>query len=97
MCKEKKRVSVQWNWSVVYSCDRLGLTSLAYLWERNQKELLAEMADSGVNAILIKVAAMGLGEKDLGRTIGEMYPKLLQLVNTEMEGQSGYWTYMSLL
>ncbi|KAG1223526.1 hypothetical protein G6F68_020315 [Rhizopus microsporus] len=37
------------------------------------------MADSGVNAILIKVAAMGLGEKDLGRTIGEMYPKLLQL------------------
>jgi diphthine-ammonia ligase len=74
----------------VYSCDRLGLTSLAYLWERNQKELLAEMADSGVNAILIKVAAMGLGEKDLGRTIGEMYPKLLQLVNTEMEGQSGY-------
>ncbi|KAG1058098.1 hypothetical protein G6F46_002240 [Rhizopus delemar] len=60
-------------------CDRLGLTSLAYLWERNQKELLAEMADSGVNAILIKVAAMGLGEKDLGRTIGEMYPKLLQL------------------
>lgn len=81
----------------MYSCDRLGLTSLAYLWERNQKELLAEMADSGVNAILIKVAAMGLGEKDLGRTIGEMYPKLLQLVNTEMEGQSGYWTYMSLL
>ncbi len=74
----------------MYSCDRLGLTSLAYLWERNQKELLAEMADSGVNAILIKVAAMGLGEKDLGRTIGEMYPKLLQLVNTEMEGQSGY-------
>lgn len=48
------------------------------------------MAGSGVNAILIKVAAMGLGEKDLGRTIGEMYPKLLQLVNTEMEGQSGY-------
>ncbi|CEG68476.1 Putative Diphthine--ammonia ligase [Rhizopus microsporus] len=60
-------------------CDRLGLTSFAYLWQRDQKELLAEMASSGVNAILIKVAAMGLGLNDLGKTIGEMYPKLVQL------------------
>ncbi|KAG1462904.1 hypothetical protein G6F56_005413 [Rhizopus delemar] len=60
-------------------CDRLGLTSLAYLWERDQKELLKEMADAGVHAILIKVAAMGLGHKDLGKTIGEMYPRLLIL------------------
>lgn len=40
-------------------CRRLGLTMLAYLWHRDQKELMAEMIDKGVNAIVIKVAAMG--------------------------------------
>lgn len=72
----------------IYSCDRLGLTSFAYLWQRDQKELLAEMASSGVNAILIKVAAMGLGLNDLGKTIGEMYPKLVQLVNIKRKDES---------
>ncbi|KAJ8656522.1 diphthine-ammonia ligase [Lichtheimia ornata] len=64
---------------VEHVCDRLGLKSLAYLWERDQKELLKEMADSGVQAILVKVAAMGLKASHLGRTIGEMYPLLCEL------------------
>lgn len=64
-----------------FSCERLGLTSLAYLWERNQKELLAEMVDAGVNAVLIKVAAMGLKSTHLGKTLGQMYPELCSLVN----------------
>ncbi|KAI9492458.1 hypothetical protein BDB00DRAFT_828195 [Zychaea mexicana] len=64
---------------VEHVCDRLGLKSLAYLWERDQKELLAEMADAGVQAILVKVAAMGLKPIHLGKTIGEMYPYLCEL------------------
>ncbi|KAI8098970.1 uncharacterized protein BX664DRAFT_377147 [Halteromyces radiatus] len=65
---------------VEHVCARLGLISLAYLWERNQKELLAEMVDAGVNAILIKVAAMGLKPNiHLGKTIGQMYPELCTL------------------
>lgn len=60
-------------------CDRLGLKSLAYLWERDQRELLAEMADNGVQAILVKVAAMGLKPAHLGKTIAEMYPLLCEL------------------
>ena len=32
---------------------------LAYLWHRDQRELMSEMISSGVDAILIKVAAMG--------------------------------------
>ena len=32
---------------------------LAYLWHRDQKELMAEMIEKGVNAIVIKVAAIG--------------------------------------
>lgn len=42
------------------SCYRLGLTSLAYLWGREQMDLLKEMIDSDMNCILIKVAAMGI-------------------------------------
>ena len=41
------------------SCARLGLVSLAYLWQREQDELLHEMVDNGVEAILIKISSMG--------------------------------------
>lgn len=59
-------------------CRRLGLVSLAYLWRRNQKELLQEMIASDVKAIIIKVAALGLDPKiHLGMTIREIQPHLL--------------------
>jgi diphthine-ammonia ligase len=41
-------------------CARLGLTALAYLWQRDQKELLAEMIEAGLTAVIIKVAAIGV-------------------------------------
>jgi diphthine-ammonia ligase len=40
-------------------CVRLGLTCLAFLWQRDQKELLAEMIENGLVAVVIKVAAIG--------------------------------------
>lgn len=43
----------------MHSCSRLGLTSLAYLWRRDQTELLAEMIACQVDAIVIKVASLG--------------------------------------
>src|SRR5687768_8282814 len=36
-------------------CDRLGIKMLAYLWGRDQEELLQEMIDYGIHAVLIKV------------------------------------------
>ncbi|CAI5438809.1 unnamed protein product [Caenorhabditis angaria] len=60
-------------------CRRLDLTPICYLWEREQNELLAEMVDSGLDAILIKVAAIGLNEKHLGKTLGEMAPIMKNL------------------
>ena len=62
-------------------CNRLGLTSFAYLWRRDQKELLYEMANAGVNAILIKIAAIGLKPTHLGKSIGQMYPFLCKMVS----------------
>ncbi|KAK7204281.1 hypothetical protein BZA70DRAFT_188687 [Myxozyma melibiosi] len=61
-------------------CGRLGLTCLAYLWQRDQSELLDEMISSGVNAILIKVAGIGLtADKHLGKTLAEVRPELHKL------------------
>jgi diphthine-ammonia ligase len=54
-------------------CDRLGLQMLAFLWERDQEQLLQEMIDYKIEAILIKVAAMGLiPDKHLGRSLSQM-------------------------
>ncbi|KAJ3554772.1 hypothetical protein NM688_g2937 [Phlebia brevispora] len=64
---------------VEHVCRRLSLTPLCYLWQRDQRELLAEMIDAGLEAILIKVAGVGLTTKHLGKTLGQMYPTLLKL------------------
>ncbi|KAI1285411.1 Diphthine--ammonia ligase [Halotydeus destructor] len=60
-------------------CDRLQIKMLAYLWERNQEELLQEMIDYGVKAILIKVAVIGLDKEHLGKTLSDMQSTLLKL------------------
>lgn len=36
-------------------CSRLNLKALAYLWRRDQAELLQEMIDCHIDAIIIKV------------------------------------------
>lgn len=61
-------------------CDRLGIHMLAYLWQREQKQLLDDMIQDGVDAVLIKVAAIGLDpQRHLGRTLAEMRPILHDL------------------
>lgn len=61
-------------------CTRLKLISLAYLWRRDQTELLAEMIDSQVCAIIIKVAALGLmPDRHLGKSLKEMQPHLAKM------------------
>lgn len=60
-------------------CYRLGLTCLAYLWQRDQYELMSEMCRYGLDARIIKVAAIGLDSKDLGKSIQEIFPKLIKL------------------
>ncbi|XP_010622929.2 diphthine--ammonia ligase [Fukomys damarensis] len=61
-------------------CKRLNLQPLAYLWQRNQEDLLREMIASNIQAVIIKVAAMGLDpDKHLGKSLDEMEPYLLEL------------------
>lgn len=61
-------------------CQRLSLTSLAYLWCRPQRPLLQDMIDGGIDAVLVKVAAMGLKPmQHLGKSLRHMQPILWQL------------------
>ncbi|CAK9832233.1 Diphthine--ammonia ligase [Anthophora retusa] len=60
-------------------CSRLGLFSLSYLWRREQDELLKEMIESSVNAVLIKVAALGLEPRHLGKSLSEMQSHLAKI------------------
>lgn len=53
-------------------CMRLGLLSMAPLWERDQKELLNEMVAYGIYARVIKVASSSLGKECLGMNLKEL-------------------------
>lgn len=61
------------------AASRVGLLSLAPLWRRTQAELLDEMIDAGVEAVLIKVAAIGLNHVHLGKSLVDMRPTLQKL------------------
>ncbi|EGG21287.1 endoribonuclease L-PSP domain-containing protein [Cavenderia fasciculata] len=62
-------------------CSRLGFTSFCYLWRREEDQLLRDMIDSKMGAILIKTASMGLvPSKHLMKTIDQMYP-ILKVLN----------------
>uniref|UniRef100_A0A1B6C6I9 Diphthine--ammonia ligase n=1 Tax=Clastoptera arizonana TaxID=38151 RepID=A0A1B6C6I9_9HEMI len=61
-------------------CSRLGLVALAYLWRRDQGELLQDMIDCNIDAIIIKVATLGLDPyKHLGLKISEIQPHLIKM------------------
>ena len=57
-------------------CHRLGFISLAYLWRREQRGLLGDMVENGIDAILIKTATIGLNKQDIGKSIIELHDKL---------------------
>ncbi|XP_026675302.1 diphthine--ammonia ligase isoform X2 [Ceratina calcarata] len=60
-------------------CSRLGLISLSYLWRRDQDVLFKEMIASSVNAVIIKVAALGLEPRHLGKSLSEMQSHLAKI------------------
>ena len=63
-------------------CERLGMVSLAYLWEWEPINLLNSMVEAKIDAILIKVASYGLGKKELGKGIAELKDHLFKLRET---------------
>ncbi|KFD63685.1 hypothetical protein M514_06601 [Trichuris suis] len=61
-------------------CERLDLDMLAYLWQRDQADLLQEMLNAGLHAILVKTSSLGLDPSlHLGKELNEMLPHFLTL------------------
>jgi diphthine-ammonia ligase len=54
---------------------------MSYLWQQPQLPLLDSMLHSGVQAILVKVAGVGLGINIVGKELGAVYPLLKRLVS----------------
>lgn len=80
-------------------CERLNLTMLAYLWEREQDQLLQDMIDNNFRAILIKVACMGLTKQHVGMSISEMQPHLRKIhsdYNCNICGEGGEYETLVL-
>lgn len=52
-------------------CHGLGIKSFTPLWHKKQEILLREIIEAGFRAVIVAVAAEGLGEEWLGREIDE--------------------------
>jgi len=64
-------------------CARLQLKSLAYMWQRDQVELLNEMIACNLNAILIKVASFGVTPREhLGKSLSQLRSHFMHLHKT---------------
>ncbi|EGX51741.1 hypothetical protein AOL_s00043g760 [Orbilia oligospora ATCC 24927] len=57
-------------------CQRLGLISIAWLWQRKQERVLREMDVVGLDARIIKVASLGLDERWLGRSVADFKTRM---------------------
>ncbi|KAK0490842.1 hypothetical protein IW261DRAFT_1434391 [Armillaria novae-zelandiae] len=78
---------------------RLSLFVLCYLWQRPQDELLSEMIDAKMNAVLIKVAGIGLAKEHLGKSLREMKPLLFKLnekYGSHICGEGGEYESLTL-
>ncbi|GMK58306.1 hypothetical protein CspeluHIS016_0503380 [Cutaneotrichosporon spelunceum] len=64
---------------IEHVCQRLGLTSLSYLWQSEQLPLVTRMTSSGLDAILVKVAGIGLREQHVGMPLAQLLPYLTRL------------------
>ena len=61
-------------------CADLGLVSLAYMWRQPQPRVLDLICASGVDAVLVKVAAMGLDPaRHLGASLASLRATLLRV------------------
>ncbi|KAJ9099957.1 hypothetical protein QFC21_003965 [Naganishia friedmannii] len=83
----------------VASRPSLGLTCLCYLWQRPEAELVDEMLASGLRAVIMKVAGLGLKVEDVGKELGAMRPKLArleELYGSHVAGEGGEYETITI-
>ena len=57
-------------------CEHLNIVCLAPLWRKAQEDVMNEIIDSGISAIIIGVYADGLDDRWLGRNVADLYEHL---------------------
>lgn len=80
-------------------CQRLQLQMLAYLWNQDQDQLLEKMIQNHFDAILIKVACIGLDREHVGQSIKSMQNHLRALnkqYGTNVCGEGGEYESLVL-
>jgi diphthine-ammonia ligase len=80
-------------------CARLGLVSLAYLWQYDQAELVTAMGEQGLDAIIAKVASLGLKPAMLGKRLQTLFPQFQQLneqFGFHVAGEGGEYESLAL-
>jgi diphthine-ammonia ligase len=77
----------------------INMVPFVFLWQRSQRELMDEMIESGLEAIIIKTAGAGLGERDLGKTLAQMRNKfhlLHEKYESHICGEGGEYETLTL-
>lgn len=59
-------------------CKRLNLKSLAPLWNKKVEDIIEEISEKGVKAMIVRVCSMGLNHKHIGKYINDTKDYLLQ-------------------
>ena len=80
-------------------CARLGLVSLAFLWQRLQRRLVHDMLVAGMDIALLKVASIGLKRVHVGQTLAAVLPTLLDIGDTyevNVAGEGGEYETLTL-
>lgn len=79
-------------------CSRLGLGSLAPLWDLDQESLLDEMIKEGVEAVIVKVAVPGLDKSTIGLGLSSVRDRMGKVKWPNYCGEGGEYesvvTYM---
>jgi len=60
-------------------CNRLGLVSFAPIWQKDQKQYISDLNTLGFEVVIVKVAALGLNRKHVGKLLEDLTPTLLTL------------------
>ncbi|ORY30238.1 hypothetical protein BCR39DRAFT_530125 [Naematelia encephala] len=84
---------------IEHVCGRLGLVSLSFLWQEPQLPLLDRMISSGLEAILVKVAGVGLGINLVGKSLAQVRPLLARLeaeYGSHPAGEGGEYETLTL-
>lgn len=75
------------------------MQSLAYLWGYDQAQLVKEMIQKNITAIIVKICSYGLKESHLGKTLQENYDDFISLRDQygfNMAGEGGEYESLTL-